>query len=170
MDWVDKPQNYKDLYGILQLLRGCHLNNFPLKTLKLRWVAFHLVTFQFTCLDFQSNQYKKLVPVLSRFCNWLCKLMCNCASIQTLHSSVPLCFLAMFFHKIVLQHWACLDKNTPKSQLSKVDWDENSRSSFSFSERNILNSVHANPVGWSVSIKELEKGGFLEITNKYRSF
>ena len=23
------------------------------------------------CLDFQSNQHKKLVPVLSRFCNWL---------------------------------------------------------------------------------------------------
>ena len=34
MDWVDKPQNYKDLYGILQLLRGSHLSNFPLKTLK----------------------------------------------------------------------------------------------------------------------------------------
>ena len=28
----DRPQNYKDLYGILQLLRGSHLNNFPLKT------------------------------------------------------------------------------------------------------------------------------------------
>ena len=35
MEWVDKPQNYKDLYGILQLLRGSHLSNFPLKTLKL---------------------------------------------------------------------------------------------------------------------------------------
>ena len=43
MDWVDKPQNYKDLYGILQLLRVSHLNNFLLKTLtcKLGWVAFH---------------------------------------------------------------------------------------------------------------------------------
>ena len=71
MDWVDKPQNYKDLYGILQLLGGSHLNNFPLKTLKLGWVAFHSVTIQLKCLDFQSNQYKKLVPVLSRFCNWL---------------------------------------------------------------------------------------------------
>ena len=71
MDWVDKPQNYKDLYGILQLLRLSHLNNFPLKTLKLGWVAFHSVTFQLKCLDFQSNQYKKLVPVLSRFCNGL---------------------------------------------------------------------------------------------------
>ena len=71
MDWVDKPQNYKDLYGILQLLRGSHLNSFPLKTLKLGWVAFHSVKFQLKCLDFQSNQYKKLVPVLSRFCNWL---------------------------------------------------------------------------------------------------
>ena len=71
MDWVDKPQNYKDLYGILQLLRVSYLNSFPLKTLKLGWVAFHSVTIQLTCLDFQSNQYKKLVPVLSRFCNWL---------------------------------------------------------------------------------------------------
>ena len=35
MDWVDKPQNYKNLYGILQLLRGSHLNNFLRKTLKL---------------------------------------------------------------------------------------------------------------------------------------
>ena len=24
MDWVDKPQNYNDLYGTLQLLRGSH--------------------------------------------------------------------------------------------------------------------------------------------------
>ena len=71
MDWVDKPQNYKDLYGILQLLRLSHMNNFPLKTLKLGWVAFHSVTFQLKCLDFQSNRYKKLVPVLSRFCNGL---------------------------------------------------------------------------------------------------
>ena len=48
MDWVDKAQNYKDLYGILQLLRGSHLNNFPLKTLQLGWVAFHSLTFQFS--------------------------------------------------------------------------------------------------------------------------
>ena len=34
MDWVDRPQNYKGLYGILQLLEGSHLDNFPLKTLK----------------------------------------------------------------------------------------------------------------------------------------
>ena len=67
MDWVDEPQNYKDLYGILQLLQDSHLNNFPLKTPKLSWVAFHSVTFQLKCLDFQSDQYKKLVPVLSRF-------------------------------------------------------------------------------------------------------
>ena len=71
MDWVDKSQNYKDLYGILLSLRGSHLNNFLGKTLKLGWVAFHSLTFQLKCLDFQSNQYKKLVPVLSRFCNWL---------------------------------------------------------------------------------------------------
>ena len=47
MDWVDKAQNYKGLYGILQLLQGSHLNNFPLKTLKLSRVAFHSLTFQF---------------------------------------------------------------------------------------------------------------------------
>ena len=29
---VDRPQNYKSLYGILQLLEGSHLDNFPLKT------------------------------------------------------------------------------------------------------------------------------------------
>ena len=71
MDWVDKPQNYKDLHAILPLLRGFHLNNFLLKALKLGWVAFHSLAFQFKCLEFQSNQYKKLVPVLSRFCNGL---------------------------------------------------------------------------------------------------
>ena len=65
--------NYKDLYGILQLLPGSHLNNFPLKTLNLGWVAFHSVTFQLKCLDFQYNQYKKFIPVLSHFCNWLWK-------------------------------------------------------------------------------------------------
>ena len=62
---------YKDLYGILQLLRGYYLTNFPLKTLKLGWVAFHSVAFQLKYLDFQSDQYKKLVSFLSRFCNWL---------------------------------------------------------------------------------------------------
>ena len=71
MAWVDKPQNYKDLYGILQLLRGSNWNNFLLKTLKVGWVAFHSLTFPLKCLDFQCNQYKKLVPVLSRFCNGL---------------------------------------------------------------------------------------------------
>ena len=72
MDRVDRPQNYKGLYGILQLLQGSQLDNFPLQTLKLSWVAFHSVTFQLKCLDFQSNQCKeKLAPVLSRFCNEL---------------------------------------------------------------------------------------------------
>ena len=70
MDWVNKPQNYRDLYGILQLLRGSHLNNFPLKTLKLGWVALHLVTFQLKCLDLQLINNKKPVLVLSRFCNF----------------------------------------------------------------------------------------------------
>ena len=71
MDWVDKSQNYKGLYGILLLLQGSHLNNFPQKTLKLGWVALHSVAFQLKCLGSQSNQYNKLVSVLSRFCNGL---------------------------------------------------------------------------------------------------
>ena len=71
MDWVDRPKNYKRLYGILQLLEGSHLDILSLKTLKLGWVAFHSLTFQLKCLDFKSNQYKKLAPVLSRFCNGL---------------------------------------------------------------------------------------------------
>ena len=74
MDWVDRPQNIKGLCGILQLLQGSHLGNSPLKTLKLDGVAFHSVTFPLSCLDFQSNQYKKIVPVLSHFCNELCRL------------------------------------------------------------------------------------------------
>ena len=86
MDWVDRPQNYKNLYGILQLLRGSHWNNFWLKTLKLGWVAFHSVTFQFKCLAFRSNEYNKLVPVLSRFCNWLggrsCKMFLHILTVQ----------------------------------------------------------------------------------------
>ena len=71
MDWVDRPKNCKGLYGILQ---GSHLDNFPLKTLKLNWVAFHSVTFQLKCLDFQSSQYKKLIPALSLFFNRLWQL------------------------------------------------------------------------------------------------
>ena len=45
--WVDRPRNYKGLYGILQLLQGSHLDNFPQKTLKVGRVAFHSSTFQF---------------------------------------------------------------------------------------------------------------------------
>ena len=66
-----QAKNLQGLYGVVQLLQGSHLDNFPLKTLKLDWVAFHSVTFQLKCLDFQSNQCKKLVPNLSRFCNGL---------------------------------------------------------------------------------------------------
>ena len=48
MDWVDRPKTYKGLYGIfLQLLQDSHLDNFLQKTLKLGWVAFHSLTFQF---------------------------------------------------------------------------------------------------------------------------
>ena len=45
MDWVDRPQNYKALYGIFQPFQASYLDNFPLKTLKLDWVAFHSLTF-----------------------------------------------------------------------------------------------------------------------------
>ena len=47
MDWVDRPKNYKGLYGILQLLQGSHLDNFPQKTLKLGRVAFYSLLFSF---------------------------------------------------------------------------------------------------------------------------
>ena len=67
MDWVVRPQNYKCPYGIYATLQGSHLNNFSLKTLKLGWVAFHSLRVQLKSLDFQSNQYKKLASVLSRF-------------------------------------------------------------------------------------------------------
>ena len=65
MNWVYRLQNYKSLYRILQLLQRSHLDNFLPKTLKLGWVAFHSITLQLKCLDFQFNQYKKLAPVLS---------------------------------------------------------------------------------------------------------
>ena len=42
-----QARNYKSLYGILQLLQGSHLDNFPQKTLKLGQVAIHSLTFQF---------------------------------------------------------------------------------------------------------------------------
>ena len=52
MDWVDKPKIYKDLY---EILRGSHLNNFPLKTRKLGCVAFHSVTFEFSVEMFRFS-------------------------------------------------------------------------------------------------------------------
>ena len=77
-------------YGILQLLQACHLNSFPLKTLKLGWVAFHSLKSQLKCLDFQSKQYKKLAPVVSRFCNWLCKSKFFCRARRGLGTSLAL--------------------------------------------------------------------------------
>ena len=47
-----QAENYKDLYGILQVLRGYHWYNFLQKTLKLGWVGFHSVTFQLNQLIF----------------------------------------------------------------------------------------------------------------------
>ena len=46
MDWVDRPKNYKGLYGILQPLQGSHLDNFAQQTLKLGRVTFHSLKFQ----------------------------------------------------------------------------------------------------------------------------
>ena len=31
MDWVDKPQNHKNFYGILQTLRGSPLEQFSME-------------------------------------------------------------------------------------------------------------------------------------------
>ena len=42
-----QTKNYKGLYGILQVLQGSHLDNFPQKTVKLGRVTFHSVTFRF---------------------------------------------------------------------------------------------------------------------------
>ena len=63
MDWVDRPQVYTLFVWNLQLFQGFHFwDNFPLKTLKLARVALHSIQFYLRCLDFQSHQYKKLVP------------------------------------------------------------------------------------------------------------
>ena len=59
MDLVDKPQNFKSLYGILEVLQGSHLECFLLTTLNLACLALHSITFRFTCSDLKSNKYKK---------------------------------------------------------------------------------------------------------------
>ena len=64
-------KNRKDLYEIWQLLQGSHLDNFLLRTLNLGWVAFHSLTVQLKCLDYQSNQYKKKThPSALTFLQW----------------------------------------------------------------------------------------------------
>ena len=73
MNWVDRPKN-NIIRVCMEFCNFCkvpHLDNFPQKTLKLGRVAFHSLAFQFLCLDFQSNQYKKLAPVPSHFCTGL---------------------------------------------------------------------------------------------------
>ena len=62
MDLTDRPQNYKGLYGILQLFQGSHLDNFPLKTLKLGSVAFHSIKFQLKCLNFSLINIRNAPP------------------------------------------------------------------------------------------------------------
>lgn len=51
MDWVDRPQNYKAVDGILQPLQSSHVVNFPLTTLKLGWITFHSIKFQLKCFE-----------------------------------------------------------------------------------------------------------------------
>ena len=45
---LDRPKNCKGLYGILQLLQGSHLDNFPLKTLKLSFSNISVEMFRFS--------------------------------------------------------------------------------------------------------------------------
>ena len=55
MDWVDRPQNYKGhliVWNFATFARLPFDADFPLKTLKLGWVAFHSLKFQLQCLDF----------------------------------------------------------------------------------------------------------------------
>ena len=59
MDLLDKAQNFKSLYVILEVLQGSHLECFLLTTLKLDCLALHSVTFRFTCSDLKSNKHKK---------------------------------------------------------------------------------------------------------------
>ena len=55
MDWVDRPENYKGLYEMLQLLQGFHLDSFPQKTLKLGQVAFYSSTFSVLMFRFSMK-------------------------------------------------------------------------------------------------------------------
>ena len=100
MDWVDRPQNYKGLYGMLQLLQVSHFESFQLKTLKLGWVAFHSLTFQLKCLDVQSNQFKKLAPVLSRFFSLI--LRSHVSAMGYFWVSLYLCLKASFCGKLLI--------------------------------------------------------------------
>ena len=64
MYWVDRTQYLKGLYGILQLLPGSNLDNFPLKILKLDWVAFHSVTFQWNLIKIRHLSQSSHVSVM----------------------------------------------------------------------------------------------------------
>ena len=71
MDWVGRPQNYNGLSGILQLLQGSFLDDFPLKTRLGSFSVINISVAMFQLQSFQSNQSKKVAPVLPRFCNGL---------------------------------------------------------------------------------------------------
>ena len=70
---VDRPQIIRVWIEFCNFCKAPIWTIFWLKSLKLGWVAFHSVIFQLKCLDFKSNQYKKLTPMLSRFFNGLWK-------------------------------------------------------------------------------------------------
>ena len=106
------------MYGILKLFQGSHLNNSPLKTLNLGWVAFHSVAFQLKCLDFQctGNQYKTFLPVLSRFCNGL--FLSQGSSRWTPTFSISL-FLAICSNSCAVWIWPELNSHSLEFSIFK---------------------------------------------------
>ena len=68
--WIGQT-GHKIIRICMEFCNFCKAPNWTI-FLKLGWVAFHSLKFPLKCLDYQSSQYKKLAPVLSRFCNGLC--------------------------------------------------------------------------------------------------
>ena len=69
-EWIGYT-SHKIIRIWMEFCNFCEAPIWPIFCWKLGWVAFHSVKFELKCLDFQSDQYKNLVPVLSRFCNGL---------------------------------------------------------------------------------------------------
>ena len=65
VDWVDRPQNYKGLYGILQLLQGSHLDNF------LSWLdSFSLINISVEMLTLSIQLIKETRPSALTYLQW----------------------------------------------------------------------------------------------------